>query len=131
MLMFAELLSDGQDITRFDGEFCDNARRYIARCLLAGATSTSSVANRPRAMGSPIRSTRSRQQPPAGLDMGIMMEIEDDDKDDNSDLVVQQPTIPTSTNDVALAIESIQDPQGWITDEAISRYFQYLSVRSR
>ena len=131
MLMFAELLSDGQDITRFDSEFCDSARRYIARCLLTGATNTSSVANRPRTMGSPIRSAQPRQQPPAGLDMGTLMEIEDDDNDDKPESEVQQTTVPRSTNDAALALESIQDPQGWITDEAISRYFQYLSVRSR
>ena len=131
MLMFAELLSDGQDITRFDGEFCDKARRYIARCLLAGATNSSSTINRPRAMGSPIRSARPRQQPPAGLDMGTMMEIEDETEDDDPDLIAHKTMARLSTNDAALAIESIQDPRGWITDEAISRYFQYLSVRSR
>jgi len=60
-----------------------------------------------------------------------MIEIEEEDDDDNLDSVAQQPTARTSTNDVALAIESIQDPQGWITDKAISRYFQYLALRSR
>ena len=62
LLMFAELLADGQAITRYDGEFCDKARRYVARCLLAGSMNTISTVNRPRSTSSPIRSARPRQQ---------------------------------------------------------------------
>ena len=129
MLMFAELLADGQDVTRFDGDFCDKARRYIARCLLSGAMSTISPINRTRSKGSPIRAARPHAQPPAGHDMGTMMDVEEEAEDSND--MQEQETIPRSgPDDIALALESILDPRGWVTDEAISRYFRYLSARS-
>ena len=127
--MFAELLADGQDVTRFDGDFCDKARRYIASCLLAGTTSPISTNSRTRATGSPIRAARPRSQPPAGLDMGTMMDNEEEAEDSNVNQ--EQGTIRSGPDDIALALQSILDPQGWVTDEVISRYFRYLSERSQ
>jgi sentrin-specific protease 1 len=60
LLMCAELLADGQDITRFDDELCNNARRYIARCLLEGTTRPIDTTRREHTQGSPIRSARPR-----------------------------------------------------------------------
>ena len=60
------------------------------------------------------------------------MDIEDEeDEEDSSDLGVLGTIPRTSSDDITLALESIRDPQGWVTDEVISRYFQYLSERSR
>ena len=61
--------------------------------------------------------------------MGTMMDVEEE-AEDSIDMQ-EQETIPgTGTDDTALALESILDPRGWVTDEAISRYFRYLSARS-
>ena len=56
-LMCAELLADGQDVTRFDAEMCDSARRYIARCLLTGVTQAIHT-NIVTQTSSPIRTAR-------------------------------------------------------------------------
>ena len=56
---------------------------------------------------------------------------EEDDEEDSNDLGVQRPVPRMGLNSMDLALESILDAQGWITDEAVSRYFQYLSARSR
>ena len=67
--------------------------------------------------------------------MGTMVDIEEEDEEeeekDSNDIEIQGTIPRTGPVDIALALESILDPQVWVKDEAISRYFRYLSERSR
>ena len=129
--MCAELLADGQDITRFDAEMCVNARRYIARCLLTGLTQAIHTNIGTQAMSSPIRTARRRHRPPDGLDMGALMEVEGVTFEDNPQSVRIDTNASHGSDDNDLTLESINDPNGWLTDEVITRYFRYLTERNR
>jgi hypothetical protein len=68
----------------------------------------------------------------SGLDIGSVMDAEEAGRDDrnNSDYVTS-PGHWSAPNETDLALNSITEPQGWLTDEVITRYFRYLSERNK
>jgi hypothetical protein len=63
--------------------------------------------------------------------MGALMDIEGLTRENNLKPDPPNTTIRNGSDDKELTLEPIDDPNGWLTDEVITRYFRYLTERNR
>jgi Ulp1 family protease len=134
ILMFAELLATGQDVSRFVHEHVHTARRYITSSLLnrnatyISPTSTNDKGSSPIRRVSLSRHKTIRSTWITEADMTKEMDMENDtDRQGSTTTAPDKDT--TQSVDMAIAQCSLL-PNGWVTDTIIKSYFDLLNIRS-
>ena len=82
---------------------------------------------------SPIRALRRSTDQPIGLNMNTIIEDEfwEGGTQDDADGLDPFCATPETSKDKYLALQSIEDPSGWLTDRVLNSYFAGLTERSR
>ena len=117
MLMFAELLADGQNVDRFDAASCSQARTYIASGLLRGLRHT--LTKIPKGQAE-IRSRPTTE---------TICSRASTTTDGTSQSTFVTQDIRSAANDWDIALASLADGV-WLTDTVLVQYFQSLAHRS-